>query len=85
MIRALEAGGVAWLMINVALFVSMNREDAMALSRRTIDRFRRAVGCSEICRQPTPADALIEARDDAVSCGALGLDAPGRPERDGLF
>jgi hypothetical protein len=44
MIHALEAVGVAWLMINVALFVAMKREDAMALSRRTIDRFWRA-GC----------------------------------------
>jgi hypothetical protein len=44
MIRALEAVGVAWLMINVELFVAMKREDAMALSRRTIDRFWRAVG-----------------------------------------
>ena len=27
MIHALEAVGVAWLMINVALFVAMKRED----------------------------------------------------------
>jgi hypothetical protein len=52
MIHVLEAVGVAWLMINVALFVAMKREDAMALSRRTIDRFWRAVGvCCEACRQ----------------------------------
>jgi hypothetical protein len=44
MIRALEAVGVAWLMINLALFVGMKREDAMALSWRTINRFRRAMG-----------------------------------------
>jgi hypothetical protein len=44
MIHALEAVGVAWLMINVALFVAMKREDAMDLSRRTIDRFLRAIG-----------------------------------------
>jgi hypothetical protein len=31
-------------MINVALFVAMKREDAMDLSRRTIDRLRRARG-----------------------------------------
>ena len=44
MIRALEAAGLAWLLFNGALIVSMNRDDAMALSRRTIDRFRRAIG-----------------------------------------
>ena len=44
MIRALEAAGLAWIMVNVALFVVMNREDAAALSRRTIDRFWRAIG-----------------------------------------
>lgn len=44
MIRALEAVGMAWLMMNVALFLLMNRQDALALSRRTIDRFKRAVG-----------------------------------------
>ena len=32
MVRALEAVGVAWLMINVALFVAMKREDAIAHS-----------------------------------------------------
>src|ERR1700722_18429265 len=44
MIHGLKAVGVAWLMINVALFVAMKREDAMELSRRTIDRFWRAGG-----------------------------------------
>jgi hypothetical protein len=44
MMRILLAVGVAWLMINVALFVAMNREDAIALSRSTIDRLRRAIG-----------------------------------------
>jgi hypothetical protein len=44
MIRSLEAIGIAWLMMNVALFLLMNRQDAVALSRRTIDRFRRAIG-----------------------------------------
>jgi hypothetical protein len=71
MIRALEAVGIAWIMINVALFVSMKREDAMALSRRTIDRFWRAVGRCEACRQPTPANALIETMGD-TEARALG-------------
>jgi hypothetical protein len=44
MIRAMEAAGLAWLMFNGALFVSMNRDDALQLSRRTIDRFKRAIG-----------------------------------------
>jgi hypothetical protein len=52
MIYALEAIGVAWVMCNVALFVAMNREDSMALSRRTIDRFRRAVGDNRHRRGP---------------------------------
>jgi hypothetical protein len=43
MIHALEAVGVAWLMLSVALFVAMNREDAMQLSRDTIDRLWRAI------------------------------------------
>jgi hypothetical protein len=71
MILALEAVGVAWVMINVALFVAMKREDAEALSRRTIDRFRRAVGRYEACRQPTPVDALIETMGD-TEARALG-------------
>ena len=62
MIHALEAVGVAWLMINVALFVAMKREDAMALSRRTIDRFRRAVGVVRSLPTTSSADALIEIR-----------------------
>jgi hypothetical protein len=61
-IRALEAVGVAWLMINVALFVAMKREDAMALSRRTIDRFWRAVGVVRSLPTTDAADALIETR-----------------------
>ena len=64
MIHALEAGGVAWLMINVALFVAMNREDAMALGRRTIDRFWRAVGVLQSLPTPSAADGLIETRGD---------------------
>jgi len=44
MIHALEAVAVAWLMLSVALFVAMNREDAMQLSRDTIDRLWRAIG-----------------------------------------
>jgi lysylphosphatidylglycerol synthetase-like protein (DUF2156 family) len=44
MIRALEAAGLAWLMFNGALLVSMNREDVWQLSRDTIDRLWRAIG-----------------------------------------
>jgi hypothetical protein len=44
MIRALEAAGLAWLMFNGALFVSMNLQDALQLSRKTIERFKRAIG-----------------------------------------
>ena len=44
MIHALEAVVLAWLVLNVALFVAMKREDAMQLSRNTIDRFWRAIG-----------------------------------------
>jgi hypothetical protein len=44
MIHALEAVALAWLMLSVALFVAMNREDAMQLSRDTIDRLWRAIG-----------------------------------------
>jgi hypothetical protein len=44
MIHGLEAVGVVWLMINVALFVAMNPEDVMQLSRDTIDRLWRAIG-----------------------------------------
>jgi hypothetical protein len=44
MIHDLEAVGVVWLMINVALFVAMNPEDVMQLSRDTIDRLWRAIG-----------------------------------------
>jgi hypothetical protein len=44
MIHALEAVAVAWLMLSVALFVAMNHEDAMQLSRDTIDRLWRAIG-----------------------------------------
>jgi hypothetical protein len=44
MIRALEAVGIAWVMMNVAIYVAMNKEDVQQLSRRTIDRLRRAVG-----------------------------------------
>jgi hypothetical protein len=72
MIRALEAVGVAWLMINVALFVAMKREDAMALSRRTIDRFWRAVGVVRSLPTASAADALIETRDNTTEARALG-------------
>jgi hypothetical protein len=44
MTHALEAVAMAWLMLSVALFVAMNREDAMRLSRDTIDRLWRAIG-----------------------------------------
>jgi hypothetical protein len=57
MIHALEAVGVAWVMINVALFVAMNREDAIALSRRTIKRFRRAIGVLRSLPTTNAADA----------------------------
>jgi hypothetical protein len=40
----LEAVAVAWLMLSVALFVAMSREDAMQLSRDTINRLWRAIG-----------------------------------------
>jgi hypothetical protein len=60
MIHVLEAGGVAWVMVNVALFVAMKREDAMALSRRTIDRLWRAVGVLRTLPTARAADALIE-------------------------
>jgi hypothetical protein len=60
MIHALEAVGVAWLMINVALCAAMKRDDTMALSRRTIDRFWRAVGV--VRSLPTTDAALIETR-----------------------
>ena len=60
MSRALEAIFVAWMMTNVALFVAMNLEDAMALSRSTIDRFRRAVGLVRSLPTASAADALIE-------------------------
>jgi hypothetical protein len=69
MIHALEAVGVAWVMINVALFVAMKREDAMALRRRTIDRFWRAVGVVRSLPTTSGADALIETRGDTVSRG----------------
>jgi len=44
MIHALETVSVAWVMINVGLFVAMNHEDAMQFSRDTIDRLWRAIG-----------------------------------------
>jgi hypothetical protein len=63
MVHALEAVGVAWAMINVALFVAMKRQDAMDLSRRTIDRFRRAIGVlPSISRQIWPMPAGEAAR-----------------------
>jgi hypothetical protein len=53
MIWVLEAAGLAWLMFNGALFVSMNRVDVLQLSRDTIDRLWRAIGvCCEARRQP---------------------------------
>jgi hypothetical protein len=71
MIHALEAVGVAWLMVNVALFVAMKCEDAMALSRRTIDRFWRAVGVVRSLPTTSSADALIEIRGN-TEARALG-------------
>jgi hypothetical protein len=71
MIRALEAVCVVWVMINVALFVAMKREDAMALGRRTIDRFWRAVGVVRSLPTASAADALIETRGN-TEARALG-------------
>jgi hypothetical protein len=78
MIRALEAVGVAWLMINVALFVAMKREDAIALSRRTIDRFWRAVGVVRSLPTASAADALVETRGNTEARALAG-----RPTRRG--
>jgi hypothetical protein len=63
MIRALEAAGLAWLMFNGARFVSMNLEDALQLSRKTIDRFKRAIGVlwRVTEKQQRPGDAVVEA------------------------
>jgi hypothetical protein len=47
MIRALEAAGLAWLMFNGALIVLLRRDQAMQISRETIDRFKRAIGVRE--------------------------------------
>jgi len=54
MIRALEAAGLAWLMFNGALLVLLRRDQAMQISRETIDRFKRAIGVCETNRQPAP-------------------------------
>jgi hypothetical protein len=67
MIHVLEAVGVAWVMINVALFAAMKREDAMELSRRTIDRFRRAVGVLSSLPTTGTADARSTTRGATVS------------------
>jgi hypothetical protein len=71
MIHALEAVGVAWVMINVALFVAMKREDAMDLSRRTIDRFRRAIGVLSSLPTTGIADARSTTKSATVSRGLL--------------
>jgi hypothetical protein len=71
MIHALEAVGVAWVMINVALFVAMKREDAMDLSRRTINRLRRARGVLRSLPRTSAANALIETMGD-TEARALG-------------
>jgi hypothetical protein len=55
MIRALEAAVLAWLMFNGALFVSLSFEDALQLSRSTMDRFKRAIGAM---RSPDRGDGL---------------------------
>jgi hypothetical protein len=47
MIQALEAAGLAWLMFNGALLVLLRRDQAMQISRETIDRFKRAIGVCE--------------------------------------
>jgi hypothetical protein len=60
MVQALEAAGLAWLMFNCALFVAMNFEDALQLSRSTIDRLKRAMTKGDTINQPR----------------TLGLDAP---------
>jgi hypothetical protein len=44
MIRAVASLVLAWLLFNVALFMVLGRYQAQQLSRRTIDRFRRAIG-----------------------------------------
>jgi hypothetical protein len=46
-IRALEGAGLAWLMFNGALIVLLRRDQAMQISRETIDRFKRAIGVRE--------------------------------------
>jgi hypothetical protein len=43
MIRALEAAGLAWLMFNLALFLSLNRQQRANLNRETLGRFKRAM------------------------------------------
>jgi hypothetical protein len=65
MIHVLEAVGIAWVMINVALFAAMNRADAMALSRRTIDRFWRAIGVLPSLPTTGTADARSSTMGDA--------------------
>jgi hypothetical protein len=65
MIHVIEAVGIAWVMINVALFVAMKREDAMELSRRAIDGFLRAIGV--LIPTTGTADARSTTRGAAVS------------------
>ena len=68
MVHALEGVGVAWLMINVALFVAMKRGDAMDLSQRTIDRFRRAIGGLS----SLPTTGAADARSTTMGGSAKG-------------
>jgi hypothetical protein len=67
-------------MINVALFVAMKREDAMDLSRRMIDRFRRAIGVLPSLPTTGTADARSTTMGDAEA-RALGLKAHGSQPR----
>jgi hypothetical protein len=69
MIHGLEAVGVVWLMINVALFVAMNPEDVMQLSRDTIDRLWRAIGVLWSLPTTSEADAWSTTRGNTVSGG----------------
>jgi hypothetical protein len=41
-------------MFNGALIVLLRRDQAMQISRETIDRFKRAIGVCETNRQPAP-------------------------------
>jgi hypothetical protein len=59
------------VMINIALFAAMKRQDAMDLSRRTIDRFRRAIGVLPSLPTTGTADARSTTMGD-TEARALG-------------